>query len=60
MNELWLGLAIGFAIASFSWVWVEPFAKINCLKVYFYGNEQALYIWTQRVIAAVFTILWWI
>lgn len=60
MNELWLGLAIGFAGASFSWILVEPIAKVNWLNAYFFGNEKALYIWTQRALAGVFTILWWL
>lgn len=60
MNELWLGLAIGFTLSSFSWIVVEPLAKVEWLASYFYGNEQALYIWTQRALAAVFVILWWI
>lgn len=58
MNELWLGLALGFTGASFSYLITKPLSKIEWLNEYYCCKGNGLCIWTQRAIALVFTILW--
>lgn len=60
MNELWLGLALGFAGASFSWMLVKPLLSIEWVASKYYGDESFLYVWVQRAIAGIFAILWWL
>lgn len=60
MNEIFFALALGFAAASFSWVLVEPLLSIPIIRDNFNYRKASLYIWTQRAIAAIFAILWWL
>ena len=60
MNEIFLGLALGFTGASFSWMLVKPLLQVNWIANLYHWDESSVYVWVQRAIAAIFTILWWL